>query len=149
MTKGKPRASTTGGRLLVPGLCPGTHCLAGSACASQNSAEGKKARGRASKTARSRAEPGNEKNEESKGEPGASATGVWPFVIGHLVFVILSTFVISRGLPDAVAQGEDGLERTQGGDAVVLLLGVGQVGVGHQAGVLLERVVAARAVRPA
>src|SRR5665213_1018260 len=41
-------------RFLVPRLCLGTHCLAGSACRVD------KTRGRASHTVRSQAEPGNE-----------------------------------------------------------------------------------------
>src|SRR5262245_31123281 len=50
-------------RDLVPRLCLGTHCLAGSACR-EVALTHRVQRGRASRAVRSQAEPGNEKNEK-------------------------------------------------------------------------------------
>src|SRR5262249_55397325 len=71
------------------------------------------------------------------GRPGGAAPAGW---VGS-----------ARLLPllDAIAQRHDGLESLDGHGAVVLLLRFGQVGVRHQAGVLLAGVVAPRPVGPA
>ncbi|HVS38677.1 MAG TPA: hypothetical protein VMS17_24185 [Gemmataceae bacterium] len=55
-------------KVLVPGLCPGTHCPAGSACRLDHT------RGRASRAVRSQAEPGNEEVEEVAAVEGRQQT---------------------------------------------------------------------------